>query len=79
MKIEWSLDGQQTLRRYMNDQEGMHAIAAAIRLLADDPAPPEAFPWGKEGDFRLRVGPYRVMYRLKEDVIIIGHVSRAAT
>lgn len=76
MKIEWAAEAQRTLRRYMHDQQGIHAIAAAVSRMADDPMPPEALAWGKEGDYRLRVGQYRVMYRLGGDMIIIGHVSR---
>ena len=79
MKIEWTPEAQQTLRRYMRDQQGMHAIHAAVRALAGDPTPPESFAWGKDGDHRLRVGPYRLMYRLGDDVISIGHVSRIST
>jgi mRNA interferase RelE/StbE len=78
VKIDWSLEAQQTMRRYMHDQQGMRAIGAAVHGLLDDPTPPDAFPWGKEGDYRLRVGPYRVMYRLSSDVVTIGHVSRIA-
>ncbi|MFI0367356.1 type II toxin-antitoxin system RelE/ParE family toxin [Actinomadura sp. 1N219] len=76
MKVEWEPEAIQTLHRYMHDQLGMRDIGAAVRKLAHDPTPPEAYPWGKEGDYRLRVGPYRVMYRLGNDVIAIGHISR---
>ncbi|MDL4814560.1 type II toxin-antitoxin system RelE family toxin [Actinomadura opuntiae] len=76
MKIEWTPEAQQSMRRYMLDQQGMRAIAMAVQNLADDPTPAQAFPWGKAGDYRLRVGPYRLMYRLQADQIIIGHVSR---
>ncbi|TDD77830.1 type II toxin-antitoxin system RelE/ParE family toxin [Actinomadura darangshiensis] len=63
----------------MLDQQGMHAIAVAVRKLVENPMPAAAFPWGKEGDYRLRVGSYRLMYRHSGDVITIGHVSRVAT
>ncbi|HEU5159490.1 MAG TPA: hypothetical protein VFU43_21010 [Streptosporangiaceae bacterium] len=35
----------------------------------------EAFRWGHEGDYRLRIGRYRVMYRVGTDVITIGRVD----
>jgi mRNA-degrading endonuclease RelE of RelBE toxin-antitoxin system len=76
VKIEWTLEAQQSMRRYMHDQQGMHAISRAVQDLVDDPTPVQAFPWGKAGDYRLRVGPYRLMYRLGADQITIGHVSR---
>ena len=41
-------------RRYMDDQDGMRAIGAAVNALAVDPNPPDAFI---RGDYRrLRVG-----------------------
>jgi len=47
-------------RRYMDDQDGMHAIGVAVAALALDPNPQNAFI---RGDYRLlRVGPYRVIY-----------------
>ncbi|TYK53341.1 type II toxin-antitoxin system RelE/ParE family toxin [Actinomadura decatromicini] len=66
------------MRRYMHDQEGMHAIAAAVGELIDNPSPPEAFAWGKS-DFRLRVGPYRVLYRVSGGIVYVAHVSRTTS
>ncbi|WP_083981069.1 type II toxin-antitoxin system RelE family toxin [Actinomadura chibensis] len=78
MKIEWSQHAQETMRRYMHDQKGMHAIATAVGELLDNPRPPEAFAWGKT-DFRLRVGPYRVLYRVSDGIVYIAHVSRTVS
>ncbi|HEY2640711.1 MAG TPA: type II toxin-antitoxin system RelE/ParE family toxin [Streptosporangiaceae bacterium] len=58
----------------MTDQDGMRAIVAAVDDLAGDPYPPEAF---HEGEYhRLRVGQYRVFYRVGGDVVTIEHVDR---
>ena len=76
MKVEWQPEALNSWRRHMHDQQGMHAIAVAVGALAEDPKPPEAFAWGREGDYRLRVGPYRLMYRVDGDLVLIGHVSR---
>jgi hypothetical protein len=58
VKIEWSPAARASARRYMADQDGMHAIGAAITQLASSPYPPEAL---HRGDYhRLRAGPYRV-------------------
>jgi mRNA-degrading endonuclease RelE of RelBE toxin-antitoxin system len=76
MKIIWSDGARASFHRHLHDQEGLHAVAQAVIALADNPTPPEAFRWGNEGDYRLRVGPYRVMYRVTEDVIFIGRVDR---
>jgi mRNA-degrading endonuclease RelE of RelBE toxin-antitoxin system len=58
----------------MEDQDGMRSIGAAVARLADDPNPPEAF---HRGDYhRLRVGQYRVVYIVEEDLITVERVDR---
>ncbi len=53
----------------------MREVARAVTALADDPSPPEAFV---RGDYRrLKVGPYRVMYVLEDDLITIERVDMA--
>ncbi len=59
----------------MEDQDGMRAISAAVIGLAENPHPPEAF---HRGDYhRLRVGPYRVVYFVEDDLITVERVDRA--
>ncbi len=60
----------------MSDQDGMRAIGAAIEGLADDPCPlpPEGFHRGAY--HRLRVGDFRVMYVVEEEVITVARVDR---
>ena len=55
-------------------------IRAAIRALADDPEPADSIPMRGKGTglYRLRVGNYRIVYRLQRQrvcvlVIRIGH------
>ena len=74
MKIEWSDTARASTRRYIDDQDGMHAIAAAVSALAVDPNPPDAFVRGSYR--RLRVGAHRVMYVVEEDVVTIERVDR---
>ena len=57
-------------------------IRDAIRLLADDPTPSDSIPMRGKGIglFRLRVGSYRIVYRVQAErarilVIRIGHRS----
>ncbi|MEV5574941.1 type II toxin-antitoxin system RelE/ParE family toxin [Spirillospora sp. NPDC052269] len=64
--------------RYVHDQDGMHAIAAAVAALSENPTPPEAFRWGSDGGYRLRVGPYRVMYRLEIDAVLVARIDRVS-
>lgn len=52
----------------------MCAIGEAVRALTEDPYPSESFRWGRYR--RLRVGPYRVMYAVEDDVITIDRVDR---
>ena len=76
MKIEWSPAARASARRYMEDQPGMRSIGSAVAALATDPYPADAF---HRGDYhRLRVGRYRVVYIVEEDLITIERVDRVA-
>ena len=55
----------------------MRAIGAAVADLAGDPYPSEGFHRGRY--HRLRVGPYRVMYVIDDDVITVERVDRVAS
>jgi mRNA-degrading endonuclease RelE of RelBE toxin-antitoxin system len=72
--IEWSDAARASARRYLVDQAGMHAIAAAVSALAVDPNPPDARV--RSSYRRLRVGAYRVMYVVEEDVVTVERVDR---
>ena len=76
MKIRWAPAAIALARGYMRDQDGMRAIGAAVAALADDPYPPEGFHRGRY--HRLRVGRYRIVYVVDDDVITIERVDRAA-
>jgi mRNA-degrading endonuclease RelE of RelBE toxin-antitoxin system len=54
----------------------MRAIGVAVARLAEDPYPPEAFHRG--GYHRLRVGQYRVVYVVDDDLITVERVDRVA-
>jgi mRNA-degrading endonuclease RelE of RelBE toxin-antitoxin system len=58
----------------MHDQDGMRTIGAAVAALANDPYPAEAFHRGRY--HRLRVGPYRIIYTIDDDLITIDRVDR---
>ena len=74
MKIEWSPTARVCARRYMDDQDGMRAIGAAVASLADEPDPPEAFVRGEYR--RLRVGVYRIAYVVRDDMVTIDRVDK---
>ena len=74
MRIEWSPVALASARRYMADQRGIREVSAAVAALAIDPDPPNAFV---RGDYRrLRVGRYRIMYVVDDDLITIERVDR---
>jgi mRNA-degrading endonuclease RelE of RelBE toxin-antitoxin system len=76
VKIEWSPVARAAARRYMEDQDGMRAIGAAVAALGLDPYPPEGF---HEGEYhRLRVGRFRVVYVVEDDLITVERVDVTA-
>jgi len=51
-------------------------IRAAIELLAEDPRPPASIAMtGEDSVYRVRVGDYRIVYEVTDDVLVI-HVVR---
>jgi mRNA interferase RelE/StbE len=47
-------------------------VAAAIELLRDDPRPPGvALLSGPSGAWRVRVGVYRIIYRIEDDRLVV--------
>ena len=74
MRIIWSEIAQTTFVRFMADQAGMMAVNRAVEALTDDPTPPDAFVRGAYR--RLRVGSYRVLYEVEENLITIVRIDR---
>ena len=58
----------------MADQAGMMAVNRAVEALTADPTPPDAFVRGAYR--RLRVGSYRVLYEVEENLITIVRIDR---
>ncbi|MCD0447601.1 type II toxin-antitoxin system RelE/ParE family toxin [Actinocorallia sp. API 0066] len=67
----------QAMARFLDDPAGLSAAMDAIDRLADDPAPPDAVPYGPEIR-RLRVGRYRVLYEITSAEIRVINVGRTA-
>jgi mRNA-degrading endonuclease RelE of RelBE toxin-antitoxin system len=54
----------------------MRAIGAAVASLAENPYPPDAF---HRGDYhRLRVGRFRVVYVIDDDLVTVERVERVS-
>lgn len=69
----------QATRFLADDPSGLSAVLDAVDQLADDPRPGDSFPFGSPDRRRLRVGRYRVLYDITDDVISINHIARTAT
>jgi len=74
VRVEWSPRAITTASRFLADTGGMTAVVTALDTLASDPYPAESFRWGDM--IRLRVGRYRIMYVVEDDLITIDRVDR---
>ena len=50
-------------------------VQAAIALLAEDPRPPASRPLRGWPAWRVRVGDYRVIYTIEDDVLLVVVVT----
>lgn len=50
-------------------------IQGAIELLAEDPRPPASRQLRGRDGYRVRVGDYRVIYAIEEDVLVVVVVA----
>ena len=50
-------------------------LQAAIALLAKDPRPPASRPLRGRPAWRVRVGDYRVIYTIEDDVLLVVVVT----
>ncbi len=57
------------------DQPVRHRLQGAIALLAQDPRPPAASALQGRPGLRVRVGDYRIMYTVADDVLLVVVVT----
>ncbi|MHB1783422.1 MAG: type II toxin-antitoxin system RelE family toxin [Acidimicrobiales bacterium] len=50
-------------------------IEGAIALLAEDPRPPASRPLTGRPAYRVRVGDYRIVYSIQDDVLLVVVVT----
>lgn len=50
-------------------------IEGAIALLAEDPRPPASRPLTGRPGYRVRVGDYRIVYTIENDVLLVVVVT----
>jgi mRNA interferase RelE/StbE len=60
-----------------DDPDGLRDVLAAIDAISEHPYPDDAFPFGSTELHRLRVGRYRVLYSVTDDLIAVGYIPRA--
>lgn len=62
-----------TLRKI--DPKMQPRIEGAIALLAEDPRPPASRPLPGRDGYRVRIGDYRIIYTIDDDVLFIVVVA----
>ncbi len=63
-----------------DDPSGLALVLDTIDKLAEDPRPTGSVPYGSADLRRLRIGEYRVLYAIDDDVIriLVTHLGRTA-
>ncbi len=78
-QINWEIQALDLTAGFLSDDpSGVAALWEGIDRLADEPRPPESFPYGSPDLRRLRAERYRVFYTIDErrQVVEIDHVAR---
>lgn len=52
-------------------KKDLRRIIQAIKSLADDPRPPQSKKLSGYEQYRLRQGNYRILYEIKDDLLIV--------
>ena len=72
-KIELRPAAVRALRKL--DPPVARRVQGAIALLAEDPRPPASRPLRGRPAWRVRVGDYRVIYTIEDDVLLVVVVT----
>ena len=68
-RVELRPAAVRALRRL--DPDVRPRVQGAIALLAKDPRPPASRPLRGRPGFRVRVGDYRIIYTIADDVLLV--------
>jgi mRNA interferase RelE/StbE len=77
-QVNWEIQALDQAAGFLRDDPiGVAALWDTVSQLADEPRPPESFPYGSPDLRRLRAGRYRVFYTIDEErqVVQIDHVA----
>lgn len=72
-RVELRPAAVRALRRV--DAQHRARIHGAIELLAVDPRPPSSRPLRGRDGYRVRVGDYRIIYTIEDDVLLVVVVT----
>lgn len=72
-RVELRPAAVRALRRV--DPQDRGRLQGAITLLAQDPRPPSSRPLKGRPGYRVRVGDYRILYTVHDDVLLVVVVT----
>jgi mRNA interferase RelE/StbE len=72
-RIELRPAAVKALRRI--DPQDRHRVQGAIAMLGEDPRPPGARALRGRDGYRVRVGDYRIIYTIRNDVLVVVVVT----
>jgi mRNA interferase RelE/StbE len=78
-QINWDIRALDLAAGFLSDDPGgVVSLLEAVDRLAEEPRPPESFPYGSSDLRRLKAGRYRVLYEVDEasKMVEIDHVAR---
>ena len=78
-QVNWEMQALDQAAGFLGDDPiGVGVLWDAVGQPADEPRPPDSFPYGSPDLRRLRAGRYRVFYTIDEErrVVQIDHVAR---
>jgi mRNA interferase RelE/StbE len=78
-QVNWEIQALDQAAGFLRDDPtGAGALWDTVSQLADQPRPPESFPYGSPDLRRLRAGRYRVFHTIDEgrQVVQIDHLAR---
>lgn len=68
-RVEVRPAAQRALRRIAHQDRPR--IRGVIALLAQNPRPPAARPLAGRSEWRVRVGDYRILYSIEDEVLLV--------
>jgi mRNA interferase RelE/StbE len=78
-QVNWEVQALDRTAGFLSDDlAAVRGLWESVSRLADEPRPPESFPYGSPDLRRLRAGRYRVFFTIDEDrkLVQINHVAR---